>query len=137
MDNINLRRFVTARDIAFADENRVRAVLGEMSLEAPDSFIEIVEKLFPTPPPLHNTIDKITRRYNAALIVGYTDIGNGFSKTRVSFSDFATVYRFELAGKHVEAIRHVRICTGLGLKEAKDYCDLVRDEIRSELGVKV
>lgn len=135
MDNNTLRRFVTARDIAFADEKSVRAVLSEMSLEAPDSFIEIVDKLFPAKiAPLH-TLEKNTLRYKAAHIVGYVDVGSAYNKGRMTFADFAVVYRFALAGKHVEAIRHVRNCTGLGLKEAKDYCELIRAEIRGELGV--
>lgn len=132
MDNNTLRRFIAARDLVFSSEERVRAVLSEISLTSPNSFIEIVEKLFPMPAPLH-TLEKNTRRYREAHRAGMVEIG--WDRRRMPFSDFATAYRLELAGKHIEAIKHVRACTGLGLKEAKDYCDLIRDELRVELGV--
>lgn len=134
MDNATLRKYVAAREQVFSSEERVRAVLSEMALEAPDSFIAIVEKLFPTAA-LLSALEKNTHRYREAHRAGVVEIGSGWSKARMPFSDFADVYQLELAGKHVEAIKHVRACTGLALKEAKDYCDLIRDELRVELGV--
>ena len=136
MDNNTLRRFIAARDMAFASEARVRAILNEISLNEPNGFIAIVESLFPAQPPV-DASEKTTRRYKQAHVAGMVEIGSGWDARRMSFSDFATVYRLELADKHVEAMKHVRSCTGLPLKEAKDYCDLVRDELRAELGAMV
>lgn len=39
----------------------------------------------------------------------------------------AEVRRLVAAGQHIEAIKLVRSETGLGLKEAKDLCDAMRD----------
>lgn len=36
------------------------------------------------------------------------------------------------AGRHIEAIRHARGETGLGLADAKDLCDRVREQLAAE-----
>ena len=42
------------------------------------------------------------------------------------------IYLIRSEGK-LSAIKHMRVNTGLGLQEAKDYCDVLHEQIRKEL----
>ncbi len=131
IDNNTLRRFIAARDLVFTDPARIAAILNELSLLSPNSFIEVVESIYPSKPSVLSA-ERNTARYDTAKATGYTTMQLGCNSYRLPFQDFATAYRLELAGKHVDAIRSIRTATGAGLKEAKDFCEIVLSEIRAE-----
>ncbi len=55
----------------------------------------------------------------------------GLPKVEVlSIQDFETVKTFLKNGRLIEAIKLVRNSCGIGLKEAKDYCDKLRGTLK-------
>lgn len=48
---------------------------------------------------------------------------------KIKVDDYAVVSKLIQIDQFINAIKHVRQVTGLGLKEAKDFCDKLRDAL--------
>jgi hypothetical protein len=50
--------------------------------------------------------------------------------TSISDDDLRRIRDAVFAGRKIQAIKHYRDCTGIGLKEAKDFVDAVERRLR-------
>lgn len=132
MDNGTVRKFVAARDAVLVDDGLLRRVFDDMIFEFPDAFVNIVADIAAREAPKKLTTvryDDVRRKNNEVI---FSSEGH-FRLGSISFMQFQHIYDMIVEDQYVEAIKEVRANIGCCLKEAKDYCEMVRTEYRSEV----